>query len=117
MELRINTDDVRDLWVDRDNIRNDHGRQSFDVGLGGLSGFHLHFEDEADAVALAKAILSRMGENHFVPGKVDFPNEVLEAMGGGHPRLEIGKEEAAQAMRHAAAAVQSKVLRPLPPGV
>jgi hypothetical protein len=47
------------FWVDRDGSLNDHGAQGFDVSV---SGAKIHFEDERDAVLLARQILYRMGE-------------------------------------------------------
>lgn len=59
MKLKIDKEDAEGLRVDRDSTLNSYGTQGFYIDLAGL---RLHFEDERDAVRLAKEILQRMGE-------------------------------------------------------
>ena len=59
MHLELNVDDCRPFFVDRDGVRNNCGRQVFCLTFGELT---VHFEDERDAVEIARKILYRMGE-------------------------------------------------------
>lgn len=59
--ITINIDSSPDyeFQVDRDNHRKEHGRQGLNIPLGAQAV--VHFEDEADAERLARAILLRLG--------------------------------------------------------
>ncbi len=61
MTLTIDHADITDLFVDRSgtSCHTRDNRQGFRICLGGLT---IEFEDEADAVELARSILDRMGE-------------------------------------------------------
>jgi hypothetical protein len=57
MEIRIPKLD-NEIYVDRDDTLNDYHRQGFDVWIQSVK---IHFEDEEDAVTMAKMILYRKG--------------------------------------------------------
>jgi hypothetical protein len=73
MTFHIDSGDVKHLYIDRSSgYVNSDGETiiGFDVRIGSVEmpdkflggGVSIHFDDERDAVKLAKAILIRMGE-------------------------------------------------------
>lgn len=58
MQLNVDKADAEAMSVDRDGTGNDQGRQGMDVWI---NGFKIHFEDEDDALELARLIRRRMG--------------------------------------------------------
>lgn len=60
MNILIDKEDCKDMHVDRDDVGNNYGRQGFQIYF--LGGPMICFEDELDAINLAKLILHRTGE-------------------------------------------------------
>jgi hypothetical protein len=60
MKLSLTKDDCAcSVCVDRDSVRAWHGRQGFEMTIGGMT---IHFEDELDAERVAEMILVRLGK-------------------------------------------------------
>ena len=59
MQITIHKQDGSEYWCDRNGVLNEWGREALEISVDGVI---LHFVDELDAVAFAKAILERMGE-------------------------------------------------------
>lgn len=59
VRLDISREEWRYPYIDRDGMAKNNGRQGFDIII---SNCEIHFEDENDALELARAILERLGE-------------------------------------------------------
>jgi hypothetical protein len=64
MRVRLSQSDCAQFRVDRSGRLEDHGRQGFDVGVGGVV---VEFEDELDAERIARAVLARLGVEVAAP--------------------------------------------------
>jgi hypothetical protein len=58
MQVRIASEDMQLIYVDRDGVAGSSGRQGFCI-MG--AGVNIHFADEADAERLAEEVLRRLG--------------------------------------------------------
>ncbi len=61
MQIKIERDDCKFLYVDCDGTRNDDGHEGLDVIVG--QGVKIHFVDEEDALLLASKIRQRLGKS------------------------------------------------------
>lgn len=59
MKLSVSKDECDSMSVDRDSVRSWHGRQGFEIWIGGVL---IHFEDELDAERMAEMVLIRLGK-------------------------------------------------------
>jgi hypothetical protein len=60
MKLSVTKDDCETgVYVDRDSVREWHGRQGFNITIGEMT---IHFEDELDAERVAEKVLIRLGK-------------------------------------------------------
>jgi hypothetical protein len=59
MKLSVTKDDCGSVYVDRDSVREWHGRQGFNITIGEMT---THFEDELDDDLVAEKVLIRLGK-------------------------------------------------------